>query len=261
MPDPTLILEDVEAGYGHAGPVLRGVSLSVDPGEVLCLVGPNGAGKSTILKVASGLLPPRAGRIVLNGEAVSGLPPHKLLPKGLVHVLQGHSVFPEMTVGENVSLGGYSIRNKAALRERLDRVRAHFPLINEFWRTSAGVLSGGQQKMVELARAMVLDPDILLLDEPSCGLEPRAISLVFESINRLRELGKAVLLVEQNARSALAMADRGCVLDLGRIRIEGPAQELLGDPRLGSLYLGGAPPADIAGNGAAGAAPDGREGS
>jgi branched-chain amino acid transport system ATP-binding protein len=240
--DGTLLeLASVEAGYGHAAPVLRGLSLSVAAGEVVCLVGPNGAGKSTVLRVASGLLAPRSGRVVLHEHDVAGLPPEKLLPRGLVHVLQGHSVFGEMTVEENVLMGGFTIRDRALLRRRVEAVRERFAVVADRWTHLAGLLSGGQQKMVELARAMMLDPDILLLDEPSCGLEPRAAAAVFDQIGELRAAGTAVLLVEQNARSALAVSDRGCVLDLGVVRIEGPAATLLADPRLGSLYLGGAP--------------------
>jgi branched-chain amino acid transport system ATP-binding protein len=236
-----LDLRNLEAGYGHAALVLRGLSIEVRAGEIVCLIGPNGAGKSTVLRVASGMLRPRSGAVVLKDQDVSGVPPHKLLKKGMSHVLQGHSVFPEMTVAENVRMGGYTLKDKRLLGERVDVVREHFPVIRERWKTPAGLLSGGQQKMVEFGRSLMLDPDVLLLDEPSCGLEPRAMSTVFDEIGRLRDLGKAVLLVEQNARSALAMSDRGCVLDLGRVRIEGPAKELLDDPELGSLYLGGAP--------------------
>ena len=241
MGEAILQLRDLEAGYGHAALVLRGVTVDVRAGEVTCLIGPNGAGKSTVLRVASGLLRPRSGAVILKDRDVSGVPPHKLLRQGMSHVLQGHSVFPEMTVAENVKMGGYTLRDKKLLGERVATVRDHFPVIAEKWKTAAGLLSGGQQKMVEFARSLMLDPDVLLLDEPSCGLEPRSMATVFEEIGRLRDLGKAVLLVEQNARSALAMADRGCVLDLGRVRIEGPARELLDDPELGSLYLGGAP--------------------
>lgn len=238
LSEPLLVLEDVVAGYGHAAPVLRGLSLSVAPGEVVCLVGPNGAGKSTVLRVASGLLSLRSGRIVLHGEDIAGTRPERLLSKGLAHVLQGHSVFGEMTVGENVALGGYTL-DRALKRRRIAEVRERFPIVGERWDDLAGLLSGGQQKMVEFARAMMLDPDILLLDEPSCGLEPRAASVVFSEISNLREMGKAILLVEQNARSALELSDRGCVLDLGVVRIEGEASDLLENPKLGSLYLGG----------------------
>ena len=236
-----LELRNLEAGYGFAALVLRGLSIEVRAGEIVCLIGPNGAGKSTVLRVASGMLRPRSGAVVLKNRDVSGIPPHKLLKRGMSHVLQGHSVFPEMTVAENVRMGGYTLKDKKLLGERIEAVREHFPVVKEKWKTPAGLLSGGQQKMVEFGRSLMLDPDVLLLDEPSCGLEPRAMSTVFEEIGRLRDLGKAVLLVEQNARSALAMSDRGCVLDLGQVRIEGPARELLDDPELGSLYLGGAP--------------------
>jgi branched-chain amino acid transport system ATP-binding protein len=243
--EPILELEAIEAGYGQAALVLRGLSFAVHPGEVVCLVGPNGAGKSTVLRVASGLLRPRAGRIRLNGEEVTGLTPQKLLARGLAHVLQGHSVFPEMTVGENVIMGGYTIGSRAVRGERLEMVRELFPLVRNRWKSYAGLLSGGEQKMVEFARSMMLDPQILLLDEPSCGLEPRAVATVFGEVDRLRGAGKAILLVEQNARSALRLSDRGCVLDLGRIALEGPAPALLDDPKIGSLYLGGAPRVDL----------------
>jgi branched-chain amino acid transport system ATP-binding protein len=239
--DVVLALSDVVAGYGQAAPVLRGLSVSVRRGEVLCLVGPNGAGKSTVLKVASGMLAPRAGVVFLEGDDVTARPPHELLHRGLAHVLQGHSVFPEMTVGENVRMGGYTIRERAVIAERIERVRETFPVIADRWRATAGLLSGGQQKMVEFGRALMLDPVVILLDEPSMGLDPKTSATVFDQIDRLRQLGKAVLLVEQNARRALEMADRGCVLDLGKVHVEGPAAKLLEDPSLARLYLGGRP--------------------
>jgi branched-chain amino acid transport system ATP-binding protein len=237
-----LTIDDVTAGYGRAALVLRGLSVAVSRGEVVCLVGPNGAGKSTVLKVASGMLAPRSGQVLLHGEDVSGVTPEALLAKGLAHVLQGHSVFPEMTVGENVRMGGYTLKDKALLKRRVESVKGVFPIVGERWSEPAGVLSGGQQKMVEFGRALMLDPDVVLLDEPSMGLDPKTTTVVFEQVDRLRQLGKGVLLVEQNARRALEMADRGCVLDLGRIHVEGVANDLLADPELGSLYLGGRPP-------------------
>lgn len=246
MSDAILELRDVEAGYGRAALVLRGLSLDVRRGEVLCLVGPNGSGKSTVLKVASGMLTPRSGEVRLAGDSVVGLSPDRLLRRGLAHVLQGHSVFPEMTVAENVRMGGYTIRDKSVFSARLAAVRDVFGLVAQRWDDLAGLLSGGQQKMVEFARALMLDPSVILLDEPSMGLDPRTTQTVFDEIGRLRELDKAVLLVEQNARRALQMADRGCVLDLGRIHREGPAQELADDPELGRLYLGARPSSDVA---------------
>lgn len=239
MSDPVLVLSDVEAGYGRAAPVLRGLSITVRPEEVVCLVGPNGAGKSTVLKVASGMLSPRSGEVRLSGDDIAGVPPHQLLHRGLAHVLQGHSVFPEMTVGENIRMGGYTIRDRTLLNERLAQVKEVFPVVADRWRDLAGLLSGGQQKMVEIGRALMLDPTVILLDEPSMGLDPKTTATVFGQIDRLREIGKAVLLVEQNARRALEMSDRGCVMDLGVVAIEGPAADLLKDPKLASLYLGG----------------------
>lgn len=241
MSDTVLIIDDIKAGYGRAALVLRGLSITVARGEVVCLVGPNGSGKSTVLKVASGMLDPRSGRIVLQGEDVTGVKPEVMLSKGLSHVLQGHSVFGEMSVGENIRMGGYTIRDKALVKQRIEMVKEVFPIVAERWSEPAGVLSGGQQKMVEFGRALMLDPDVVLLDEPSMGLDPKTTSVVFDQVDRLRQLGKGVLLVEQNARRALEMADRGCVLDLGRIHVEGVASDLLADPELGSLYLGGGP--------------------
>ena len=233
-----LELVDVEAGYGRAALVLRGLTVRVPPASVVCLVGPNGAGKSTVLKVASGLLAPRAGRILLDGQDVTGLGPQSLLAAGLSHVVQGHSVFREMTVGENVMLGAYTVRDRAVVAERVDFVRTLFPVVAERWDALAGALSGGQQKQVEFARSLMVRPRVVLLDEPSMGLDPKATATVFEQIVRMRDAGTAVLLVEQNARRALEVADLGCVLDLGRVHIDGPAAALLADPRLGDLYLG-----------------------
>ncbi len=240
-PGPILEIRDVQAGYGRAAPVLRGLSISVPPASVVCLVGPNGAGKSTVLRVVSGVLPARAGTVVLKGEDITGLSPQKLLARGLSYVLQGHSVFKEMTVAENIRMGAFTLRDKAVVAERITMVRDLFPLIGERWTALAGGLSGGQQKMVEVGRSLMLDPDVVLMDEPTMGLDPKSAAIVFEQIEVLRQHGRAVLLVEQNARRALEMADLGCVLDLGRIAIEGPARELLGRPELAQLYLGGAP--------------------
>lgn len=241
MSEPIFEIRDVTAGYGHAALVLRRLSVSAHAGSVVCLVGPNGAGKSTVLRVASGLLRPRSGQVLLRGEDVTGLSPQELLRRGVAHVLQGHSVFPEMTVEENVRLGAYTVRDAPLVTRRCQRVRDLFPIVGERWKMTAGLLSGGQQKQVEFARALMLEPAVVLLDEPSMGLDPRTTGTVFDQIARMREIGTAVVLVEQNARRALQMADVGCVLDLGRIHMSGPARELLADPSLGALYLGGAP--------------------
>ena len=234
-------LVDVQAGYGRAAPVLRGFSVAVPAGKIVCLVGPNGAGKSTVLKVASGLLKPRSGRILVNGQDITGLGPQKMLGAGVSLVLQGHSVFREMTVEENVLLGGYTLTDKAQRAKRAAFVKELFPVVGERWHSLAGLLSGGQQKQVEFARSLMVDPKVVLLDEPSMGLDPKATTTVFEQVVRMRDAGTAVLLVEQNARRALETADIGCVLDLGRVHISGPAAQLLADPQLGELYLGGRP--------------------
>ena len=236
-----LELNDIEAGYGRAALVLRGLTVKVPAGTVVCLVGPNGAGKSTVLKVASGLLAPRSGQILVDGRDVTGQGPQQLLAAGLAHVLQGHSVFREMTVAENVLLGGYTLKDKAVLNERVSFVQNLFPVVAERWRSLAGLLSGGQQKQVEFARSLMISPKVVLLDEPSMGLDPKTTSTVFDQVVRMREAGTAVLLVEQNARRALETADIGCVLDLGKVHASGPAPQLLADPQLSELYLGGRP--------------------
>ena len=236
-----LELNDIKAGYGRAALVLRGLTVQVPPSTVVCLVGPNGAGKSTVLKVASGMLACRSGTVVVDGVDVTGQGPQKMLRSGLSHVLQGHSVFKEMTVEENVRLGAYSVKDKSEVADRIDFVKTLFPVVAERWGALAGALSGGQQKQVEFARSLMVSPQVVLLDEPSMGLDPKATGTVFEQVVLMRDAGTAVLLVEQNARRALETADLGCVLDLGRVHISGPADELLRDPQLAELYLGGRP--------------------
>jgi branched-chain amino acid transport system ATP-binding protein len=236
-----LELTEIVAGYGRAAPVLRGFSVEVPAGKIVCLVGPNGAGKSTVLKVAGGLLKPREGRVLVGGQDVTGRGPQAMLAAGVSLVLQGHSVFREMTVEENVLLGAYTMRDKARIADRVAFVKEVFPVVADRWGSLAGLLSGGQQKQVEFARSLMVDPTVVLLDEPSMGLDPKATSTVFDQVVRMRDAGTAVLLVEQNARRALETADLGCVLDLGRVHISGPARHLLADPQLGELYLGGRP--------------------
>lgn len=241
-PSPYLLeLNDIEAGYGRAALVLRGLTVQVPAASVVCLVGPNGAGKSTVLKVASGMLTPRSGSIRVDGADVTGQGPQAMLRSGLSHVLQGHSVFKEMTVAENVLLGAFTIRDQKLIDERVSFVQNLFPIVGERWKQLAGLLSGGQQKQVEFARSLMVSPKVVLLDEPSMGLDPKTTATVFEQVARMRDAGTAVLLVEQNARRALETADIGCVLDLGRVHISGPAPQLLADPQLSDLYLGGRP--------------------
>jgi branched-chain amino acid transport system ATP-binding protein len=219
--------------------VLCGLDLSVEQGTVTCLVGPNGAGKSTVLRTLSGLLKPSAGRIAFAGEEIGGLSPARVLARGIVHVPQDRSLFPLMTVWDNLLMGGHSLRDRRVVARRAAEVAERFPLVTERRGEKAASLSGGQQKLVEIARALMLEPRLVLLDEPTMGLEPRARRLIFETIARLREEGQTVLLVEQNARAGLAAADHGAVLDGGRVALAGAGAELLADPRTAELYLGG----------------------
>jgi len=233
-----LQLRKVYAGYG-AGDVLRGVSLEVADGEIVCLIGPNGAGKSTVLAAISGLLRPRTGTIVFDGVPLGGLSTRARLRRGIVHVPQERGLFPGLTVGQNLQLGAYLVRDRAETRRRAERAAQVFPIVARRRRDLAGSLSGGEQRQVELARSLMLEPRLILLDEPSIGLEPRSRSLVFDSIAALAADGRSVLLVEQNARSGLAVADRGAVLQGGTVRLTGTGRALLDDPEVARLYLGG----------------------
>jgi branched-chain amino acid transport system ATP-binding protein len=234
---PLLSLHDIVAGYG-AGDILKGVSLDVDRGEVTCLIGPNGAGKSTVLKAISGLLRPTSGRVMIEGADVTRLSPKAKLLRGVVHVPQERSLFPAMTVWDNLLMGGYLLRDDKELRRRIDAAAAVFPIVNERRSSHAGSLSGGEQKQVELARTLLFDPTLILLDEPSIGLDPRSRRTVFEAIGSLAAAGRTILLVEQNARSGLAAARRGAVLEAGVVRLVGEASHLLEDPEVARLYLG-----------------------
>lgn len=235
---PLLLLDGVTAGYG-AGDILKGVDLRVEPGTVTCLIGPNGAGKSTVLKTISGLLRPREGRVVYRDQEISQLRPRARLLRGIVHVPQERSLFPAMTVWDNLLMGGYVIADAKLVRTRLDQAVAAFPICRLRARDQAGSLSGGEQKQVELARTMILDPTLVLLDEPSIGLDPRSRRVVFDSIQTLASTGRTILLVEQNARSGLAASDVGVVLEAGVVRLHDSASTLLTDPQVGRLYLGG----------------------
>lgn len=232
-----LTVAGVVAGYG-AGDVLRGVDLHVGDGEVVCLIGPNGAGKSTLLAVVSGLLRPRTGEVSFDGARVDGLSTRERLERGIVHVPQERGLFPALTVWANLLLGAYILRDRAEIRRRAEFAAERFPIVARRRSELAGSLSGGEQKQLELARSLMLEPRLILLDEPSIGLEPRSRRLVFESIRRLAGDGRSVLLVEQNARSGLAVADRGAVLVSGSVRLTGTGSELLADPEVGRLYLG-----------------------
>jgi ABC-type branched-subunit amino acid transport system ATPase component len=235
-----LEIKDVVAGYLRGVDVLQGVNLHVESGELVCLIGPNGAGKSTVLRTISGLLHPTQGQILFDGEDIGGQRPDLVLRRGIAHVPQGHSAFPAMSVHENLLMGAYTVKNKPERRRRLDQVYGMFDLLRERREEKAGNLSGGQQKVLEIGRALMLNPRLILFDEPSLGLAPKTARMVFETITRLQtEAGITVLMVEQNAKSGLAISHRGYVLELGRERLEGPANELLNDPKVAQLYLGG----------------------
>ena len=239
MTTPRLEIKNIIAGYG-AGLVLKGVNLELQTGEVMCLIGPNGAGKSTVLKTVSGLLPPREGQILLDGEDITGQTPKANLRRGVVHVPQERSLFPGMTLWDNLLMGGYLIRDRKLILSRIEEPAHLFPIIRERQKEHAGSLSGGEQKQVELARTLLFDPKLILLDEPSIGLDPKSRRLVFDAINGLAKAGRTILLVEQNARSGLAASDKGAVLETGVVRIVGKASDLLENPEVAKLYLGAA---------------------
>jgi ABC-type branched-subunit amino acid transport system ATPase component len=233
-----LRVEGVYAGYGQME-ILHGVSLSVQRGEMVSIIGPNGAGKSTVFKTIVGLLHPRAGRVLFDGHDITGLRADQVLRLGLAYVPQGRIVFPQMTVTENLEMGAFTLRDSARLREALERVQTMFPILAQRGRQKAGTMSGGEQQMVAIARALMTSPKLILLDEPSLGLSPKFVSLIFEKLTEMKSSGYTMLVVEQNAAKALAVADRGYVLELGRNRYEGTGQALLFDPDVKRLYLGG----------------------
>ena len=225
------------SGYDEVE-VLRGVSLSVWAGEVVSIIGANGAGKSTLLRTVFGMLRPRAGSIRLDGEEIGGRAPVEILRRGLGYVPQGRCNFPAMSVDENLQMGAY-LRRDERIRADIETVLARFPVLAAKRHAAAGTLSGGQQQILEMAIALLLRPRLLLVDEPSLGLDPRMVELVFETIVTINREGTAILMVEQNARKALSVSHRGFVLELGRNRFEGTGRELLDDPDVRQHYLGG----------------------
>jgi ABC-type branched-subunit amino acid transport system ATPase component len=238
MSAPLLQVEELEAGYEQVT-VLQGVSLEAGAGEIVAVIGPNGAGKSTLLKAVYGLARVRGGTVRYEGGDVTGSRAHELTELGLNFVPQTDNVFPSLSVAENLAVAA-GVLPRAGRAAALAAVHDLFPLLRERRRQRAGTLSGGQRKLVALARALVTQPRLLLLDEPSAGLAPRAMNEVFTKLSEIRELGIAIVIVEQNARRALALADRGYVLELGRNRYTGTGSELLHDPKVAELYLGGA---------------------
>jgi branched-chain amino acid transport system ATP-binding protein len=237
-----LTLREVYAGYG-GGDVLRGLDFAVDPGTVTCVLGPNGAGKSTVLRVISGLLRARKGEVVLAGRRIERLSPPEILAAGISQVPQSGALFPKMSVRDNVLLGGYLIRKqRMLLAKRYDQVCDMIPLVRQQAEKPAGNLSGGQRRMVEIGRSLMLDPAVILLDEPSLGLDPKSLAAVTGLIRDMRERGKTVLLVEQNVRLGLSLATHGVVLEGGRVRLSGPAKEISDHPEIAELYLGALAP-------------------
>ena len=237
--EPALVMDGVVAGYG-GGDVLRGVSFEVPEGSITCVVGPNGAGKSTVMRVISGLLKPRLGTVTLHGEKLNGKSPRQILKMGVVQVTQNHSLFKDMTVKENIDLGGYMLSDRGLVAKRMDAVFDTFPQVKGWAEMKAGALSGGQQRLVEFARALMLEPRLLLLDEPSMGLAPKILRTVFGAIRQMNAAGTTILLVEQNARAGLRLSSHGVVMESGRVRLSGTGREVLENPEIGALYLGGA---------------------
>jgi ABC-type branched-subunit amino acid transport system ATPase component len=236
---PVLRAEGIVAGYVPEVDILSGVDAEVREQEIVTIVGPNGAGKSTLLKCVFGLLSPRAGRVWLRDADITGERPHNITRRGMSYVPQLDNVFPTLSVEENLELGALAGRD-AELGERMEAMYELFPRLAERRRQPAGTMSGGERQMVAMARALMPGPEVLLLDEPSAGLAPAFVDAIFDQVLEVNRVGVTVLMVEQNARRALAMSHRGYVLDLGSNRFEGPGQELLGDPKVAELYLGGA---------------------
>ena len=233
-----LKLHNIYAGYDGSD-VLKGINIEVERATTTCIVGPNGAGKSTVLRVLSGLLKPRMGEVIFDGHSLVGLAPREILALGIVQVPQSHSLFPGMTVRENVRLGAYMLNDPALVERRLREVEEMFPIVKTRAKDKAGNLSGGQQRLVEFARCLMLDPRVIMLDEPSMGLDPRTFKQVIETIKMMQSSGRTLVLVEQNARTGLSLADNGIVLESGRVRLEGTHSEILNNPEIGHLYLGG----------------------
>ncbi len=231
--------ENVVAGYSPTLTILNELSLDARRGEITLLIGPNGAGKSTALKALFGLLAPRAGEIRIEGRRVSGMSPRDMIDCGLALVPQGRNLFTSLSVLHNLELGGITLPGKALLRERIEEVLELFPRVRERLGSQASTLSGGEQKQLEIGRALLLKPRVLLIDEPSIGLSPKISQEVFQLLRRLADTGTTVLMVEQNVRSALKYADRALVLEMGRLALDRRASELLDDPNLNRLFLGG----------------------
>ncbi|HXX07170.1 MAG TPA: ABC transporter ATP-binding protein [Pseudolabrys sp.] len=236
--EPLLVLDGIVAGYGKMT-ILNGIKARVRRGAITTVVGPNGAGKSTMFKTVFGLLPARAGSISFNGRDTTNFTPRQMLDAGVVYIPQGRNIFPELSVRHNLELGGVALADQASLPSRLDSIMQRFPMLREKARAQASTLSGGQQKMLEVARGLLLDPKLLLIDEPSIGLSPLMVQEVFAVLKSLRDNGVTILLIEQNAKQALQISDDGLVLEQGQTRMKDTASKILADPRIAQLFLGG----------------------
>ena len=238
MGNSILALEDVVSGYGKLT-VLNGTALRVERGAITTIIGPNGAGKSTVFKAVFGLLPVQGGRILFDGRETTNFDPRKLLELGMSYVPQGRNIFPELSVRHNLELGATAALEGVDVAARIESVMERFPMLRERSGAQASTLSGGQQKLLEIARSLLLDPKLMLIDEPSIGLSPRLVQETFAMLLELRAKGMSILMVEQNAKRALEVSDFGVVLELGRTRLAGEARAILDDPRVGQLFLGG----------------------
>ncbi len=233
-----LALDGVIAGYGKMT-ILNGTTARVRRGAITTVIGPNGAGKSTMFKTVFGLLPVRSGKIMFDSRDISNFTPRQLLDAGIIYIPQGRNIFPELSVLHNLELGGVALPAATDLPQRLDAIMRRFPMLREKAGAQASTLSGGQQKMLEIARGLLLDPKLILIDEPSIGLSPLMVQEVFTILKDLRDKGVTILLIEQNAKQALQISDYGLVLEQGQTRIEDTAQNILADPRIAQLFLGG----------------------
>jgi branched-chain amino acid transport system ATP-binding protein len=236
--EPLLVLDRVFAGYGKMT-ILNGTTARVRRGAITTVIGPNGAGKSTMFKAIFGLLPARSGTVAFAGRDITNRPPRHVLDAGVAYIPQGRNIFPELSVRHNLELGGVARSDQAGLAGRLDAVMQRFPVLREKADTQASTLSGGQQKILEVARGLLLDPKLILIDEPSIGLSPLMVQEVFAILKDLRDKGITILLIEQNAKQALQISDYGLVLEQGQTRIEDTAPNILADPRIAQLFLGG----------------------
>jgi branched-chain amino acid transport system ATP-binding protein len=238
-PAPILVLEGVVAGYGKMM-VLKGTSFKVARGAITTIIGPNGAGKSTVFKAVFGLLPVQQGKVIFDGHDITNRQPRDLLEAGICYVPQGRNIFPELSVRHNLELGGVAAGAGINLAERIEAIMQRFPMLGARAGAQASTLSGGQQKLLEIARGLLLDPKLILIDEPSIGLSPLLVQETFAMLGELSAKGVSILMVEQNAKSALQISDFGIVLEVGETRIQDRAANILDDPRIGQLFLGGA---------------------